>query len=83
MVQRKSKAYDDVENYVNGFTADYLFLINQSEGGLPRITNASKERRAELDAAWAKHKAAGMALKEEIQLYNKALWAAGVGAVRL
>jgi len=83
MVQRKSKAYDDVENYVNGFTADYLFLINQSEGGLPRITNASKERRAELDAAWAKHKAAGMALKEEIQFYNKALWAAGVGAVRL
>ena len=82
MVQRKSKAYDDVENYVNGFTADYLFLLNQSESGLPRITNASKARRAELDAAWAKHKATGMALKEEIALYNKVLWAAGVGAVR-
>lgn len=83
MVQRKSKAYDDVENYVNGFTADYLFLLNQSESGLPRITNASKARRAELDAAWAKHKATGMQLKEEIQGYNKALWAAGVGALRL
>ncbi|TXF90818.1 glycosyl hydrolase [Neolewinella aurantiaca] len=82
MVQRKSKAYDDVENYVNGFTADYLFLLNQSESGLPRITNASRARRTELDAAWARYKAEGMALKDEIQNYNKALWAAGVGAVR-
>ena len=27
MVQRKSKAYDDVENFPNKFTAEYLFLI--------------------------------------------------------
>lgn len=82
MVQRKSKAYDDVENYVNGFTADYIFLLNQSESGLPRITAASQARRQELDAQWEKYKASGIALKEDIQLYNKALWAAGVGAVR-
>ena len=82
MVQRKSKAYDDVENYVNGFTADYLFLLNQSENGLPRITTASRARRAELDAEWAKYKASGIGLKEKIKQYNEALWAAGVGAVR-
>ena len=82
MVQRKSKAYDDVENYVNGFTADYLFLLNQSESGLPRITSASRARRTELDAAWAKYKTVGTALSDEIQRFNKALWAAGIGAVR-
>jgi hypothetical protein len=31
MVQRKSKAYDDVENFPNKFTANYLFMINQTE----------------------------------------------------
>ncbi len=30
MVQLKSKAYDDVENFPNKFTSDYLYLINQS-----------------------------------------------------
>ena len=31
MVQRKSKAYDDVENFPNKFTANYLFMINQTK----------------------------------------------------
>jgi photosystem II stability/assembly factor-like uncharacterized protein len=82
MVQRKSKAYDDVENYVNGFTADYLFLLNQSESGLPRITNASRARRVELDAIWAGHQASGKALLTDIKTFNKTLWEVGVGAVR-
>lgn len=83
MVQRKSKAYDDVENYVNGFTADYLFLLNQSESGLPRITNASRARRLELDEAWAVYRASGNKLRTEIEAYNKALWDKGFGAVQL
>lgn len=82
MVQRKSKAYDDVENYVNGFTADYLFLINQSENGLPRITNAAKARLTELDARWAAYHKAGKLLLGQIEGYNRELWAGGIGAVR-
>jgi photosystem II stability/assembly factor-like uncharacterized protein len=82
MVQRKSKAYDDVENYVNGFTADYLFLINQSENGLPRITNAAKARLLELDTRWAEYRKAGEVLRGQIEGYNRELWAAGIGAIR-
>src|ERR1700752_4893317 len=37
MVQRKSKAYDDVENFPNKFTANDLFLINQTERDIPRV----------------------------------------------
>jgi hypothetical protein len=36
MVQRKSKAYDDVENFPNKFTASYMFLINQTESEIPK-----------------------------------------------
>ncbi|MDH5474727.1 MAG: glycosyl hydrolase [Cyclobacteriaceae bacterium] len=84
MVQRKSKAYDDVENFPNKFTAEYLFLINQSESSIPRINQSSIDRKKELDIKWVK-------LNEEFKellinilpAYNTKLWEAGVGAVKL
>lgn len=30
--QRKSQAYDDVENFENKFSAEYLYLFNQTGG---------------------------------------------------
>ena len=42
MVQRKSQAYDDVENFPNKFTAEYLFLMNQSNSDIPRINQPFK-----------------------------------------
>jgi hypothetical protein len=84
MVQRKSKAYDDVENFPNKFTAEYLFLINQTESEIPRITDPSRERLAELSDQW---KALSATAKEIIEIdipdYNKQLWDAGIGAVRM
>ena len=50
MVQRKSKAYDDVENFRQGFTAQYLFLINQTESAIPRVNQPNMDRKKELDA---------------------------------
>ncbi|WP_020568037.1 WD40/YVTN/BNR-like repeat-containing protein [Neolewinella persica] len=84
MVQRKAKAYDDVENYVNGFTADYIFLMNQSDHDQPVITQPSRDRLEELDALWAKHEqAARLLLNEEVEKLNQALWKLGVGALRV
>ena len=37
MIQRKSTAYDDVENFPNKFTADYMFMVNQNESDIPRV----------------------------------------------
>ena len=83
MVQRKSKAYDDVENFENKFTANYLFLLNQAESGIPRITQATLDRKMELDKQWAELKSRGEALLQtEVPNYNKALWAAGIGAIQ-
>src|SRR5690606_24679333 len=52
MVQRKSQAYDDVENFPNKFTAEYLFLMNHNNSALPKINQPSKDRKKELDAQW-------------------------------
>ena len=82
MVQRKSKAYDDVENFPNKFTANYLFLIKQTSSAIPRVNQPSRDRRAELDQEWEKLKAKGKILMEEaIPAFNEMLWKAGIGGI--
>jgi len=82
MVQRKSKAYDDVENFPNKFTANYLFLINQTESDIPRVNQPSLDRLKELNAQWATLKARGTELlNKDVPAFNKKLWDAGLGAI--
>jgi photosystem II stability/assembly factor-like uncharacterized protein len=82
MVQRKSKAYDDVENFPNKFTANYLFLINATESDLPRVNQPSLDRMRELNAQWATLKARGIELLErDLPAFNKRSWDAGLGAI--
>jgi len=82
MVQRKSKAYDDVENFPNKLTANYLFLINQTESGIPKIIQPVLDRRKELDAQWMPlQKKAKEIMEKEVIAFNKMLWEVGVGAI--
>jgi photosystem II stability/assembly factor-like uncharacterized protein len=82
MVQRKSKAYDDVENFPNKFTAEYIFLINQTESDIPVVNKPSIDRKKELDAEWSILKAkATEILEKDIPALNKKLWDLGVGGV--
>ncbi len=84
MVQRKSKAYDDVENFPNKFTAEYLFMINATESSIPRVNQSSIDLKKELDTIWVKHKAQAEGwMKNELPAYNKKLWEAGIGALEL
>ena len=82
MVQRKSKAYDDVENFPNKFTANYLFLINQTESDIPKVNQPSLDRMKQLNEQWAALKArASEILDKDIPSLNKRLWEAGLGAI--
>lgn len=82
MVQRKSKAYDDVENFPNKFTANFLFLINQTESQIPKVNQGSKERYAELSQQWSKLKTEGERLMNtSIPAYNAKLQEAGIGVL--
>ena len=82
MVQRKSKAYDDVENFPNKFTAEYLFLINQTESALPKLTQGSIDRRKELDEQWEELEKQGKKfLDSDIPKFNKLLWSKNIGAI--
>ncbi|HEY6120107.1 MAG TPA: hypothetical protein VIV66_09125 [Pyrinomonadaceae bacterium] len=82
MVQRKSKAYDDVENFPNKFTANYLFLINQTESDIPRVNQPSLDRLKQLNSEWALLKArADEILNKDVPSLNKRLWEVGLGAI--
>ncbi len=82
MVQRKAKAYDDVDNFSNKFTANYLFLINQTESEIPKVNQPSLDRLKQLNTEWAALKArASEILDNDIPSLNKRLWEAGLGAI--
>lgn len=84
MIQRKSKAYDDVENFSNKFTAEYLFLINQTNSSIPRVNKSNMDRKKELDQQWTGLNARATELmKNDIPAFNKKLWEAGIGALRM
>ena len=84
MIQRKSKAYDDVENFPNKFTAEYMYLINQTESSIPRVNQASKDRKTELDAQWkVLNNRANNFINSAIPSFNKKLWDAGIGAIKI
>lgn len=83
MIQRKSKAYDDVENFPNKFTAEYLFLINQSNSAIPRVNSSSRKRKDELDREWQQLRMQGNTfLNKDLPEFNQRLWDAGMGAIR-
>ncbi len=82
MVQRKSKAYDDVENFPNKFTANYLFLVNQTESDIPRVNQPSLDRLATLGAEWTSLKSRSEEMiAKDIPALNQKLWEVGFGAV--
>ncbi|MFM8849139.1 MAG: WD40/YVTN/BNR-like repeat-containing protein [Cytophagales bacterium] len=84
MVQRKAKAYDDVDNFENKFTANFMFLINHSESDIPRVTKPNKDRYDELMKQWSSLNARAMEIIEkDVPTYSKQLWDAGIGAVRV
>jgi hypothetical protein len=82
MIQRKSTAYDDVENFPNKFTANYMFMVNQNESDIPRVNQPVLDLLKEYTPIWEALKARGLDLKNNIlPALNKQLWEAGVGAV--
>jgi hypothetical protein len=82
MIQRRSRAYDDVENFVNKLTANYLFLVNQTESDIPRINRSSLDLLEKMTAEWKSLKARADEIStKEIPSLNQRLWDLGYGAI--
>jgi len=82
MVSRRTRAYDDVENYAQKFTANYMFLINATESDLPRVNQGTLDRLEDLGAGWKALKTRADEMSEkELPALNRRLWELGIGAI--
>ena len=64
MMQRKTKAYDDVENFRNKFLADYLFILDEIKGDIPNVSEGILKSLNSHDKKWKE-------LKKEIDDINE------------
>lgn len=71
LVQNKSEANDDVINYENKLSADYIFLKGEIDSNLPFTTRAQQERLNELNAIWQKHKTGMQAILGDVAAFNQ------------
>lgn len=84
MVQRKSTAYDDVENFPNKFTANFMFMMNHGESSIPKINEGTKARYTELLEQWKPLETEGKRLIETaVPAFNKLATEKGVGVLFL
>ncbi len=82
MVQRKTQAYDDVENFENKFTANYMFMMNQTESDIPRVNQPSLDLMKKMNGEWATLKSrANEIMTKDIPAMNKTLFDLGKGAI--
>jgi NAD-specific glutamate dehydrogenase len=52
LVQPKAQSNDDIINFVNMLSADYIFLKGEMDVNIPAVTNGQKQRLTELNALW-------------------------------
>lgn len=82
LVQNKAQSNDDIINYINRLTADYIFLKGEMDTNIPGVTNGQKERLAELNNIWAPLKKEGDDIAErQVNAFNKLYESSGLGKV--
>ena len=52
LVQPKAQSNDDIINFVNMLSADYIFLKGEMDVNIPAVTNGQQQRLTELIALW-------------------------------
>ncbi len=78
LVQPKSQSNDDVINFVNMLSADYIFLKGEMNVNTPIVTVGSRERLTELNAQWQPIKNEYNDLQKQIGTYNIQCRSAGI-----
>ena len=72
LVQNKAESNDDIINYVNMLSADYIFLKGEMDANVPMITDGEKQQFEVLHNRWMGYKNDhSEVLKNELATFNK------------
>jgi len=52
LVQNKAQSNDDIINFVNMLSADYIFLKGELDANIPQVTEGSRKQLANLNSIW-------------------------------
>lgn len=72
LVQNKAKSNDDIINFVNRLSADYIFLRGEMDTNIPLVTEGQKQQYDALHAIWEKYRGEMQNLLDtEVAAFNK------------
>lgn len=83
VVQNKAKSNDDIINYVNKITADYIFLKGEMDNNTPYVTDGQKQQFETLHKQWLSLKDRKASLEKEVTALNAEINKAGIGRIVL
>ncbi|HUS02756.1 MAG TPA: hypothetical protein VMY77_13550, partial [Chitinophagaceae bacterium] len=70
LVQPKAQSNDDIINFVNMLSADYIFLRGEMDVNIPAVTSGQQQRIAELNAQWLPIKNEYTDLQRQVADFN-------------
>ncbi|HEU4901375.1 MAG TPA: hypothetical protein VFT06_01255, partial [Flavisolibacter sp.] len=70
LVQPKAQSNDDIINFVNMLSADYIFLRGEMDTNIPDVTTGQKQRLTELNAQWQPLKNEYAGLQKKVADFN-------------
>jgi hypothetical protein len=70
LVQPKAQSNDDIINFVNMLSADYIFLKGEIDVNMPGVTAGQQQRLSELNAQWSPLKNEYESLKKKVEEFN-------------
>ena len=70
LVQPKAQSNDDIINFVNKLSADYIFLKGEMDVNTPGVTAGQQQRLAELNAQWLPIKNQYTDLQKQVAAFN-------------
>ena len=70
LVQPKAQSNDDIINFINMLSADYIFLKGEMDVNIPAVTGGQQQRLAELNAQWKPIKNEYADLQKRIADFN-------------
>jgi hypothetical protein len=72
LVQNKAESNDDIINFKNMLSADYIFVRGEVDANVPTVTSGQKKQLAALDAQWSVLKTEmNDLIAKDIAAYNK------------
>jgi hypothetical protein len=83
VVQPKAQSNDDIINFVNMLSADYIFLKGEMDVNIPAVTTGQQQRLAELNGLWRPLKNEYEQIQKDIGEFNALCRSLGIEKITL